>query len=77
MGCKSVQKMFNMLSMTEHFTFTKFLQCYQHEAAKQWILSASGNPESHNNVQMHEFKDAEGDICGISHLTLQMQRRKG
>lgn len=51
--------------MTEHSTFTKFQQWYQHETAKQWVISASGNPDSYNNAQMHEFKDAEGVIYWI------------
>lgn len=60
------------LSMTEHFTFTRFLQCYQHEAAKQWFKKCEW--KSHNNVQMHGFTVAERGMCSISlHLTLQMQ----
>lgn len=67
-GCKSVHKMFNTLSMTEHFIFTKFPKWYQHEAAKQGVISASGIPDLHNIVQMHKFKDAEADISDFAHV---------
>lgn len=64
--CKSVQKLFNTTSMTEHFTFTTFQHCYQREAAKQRVPSASGNPAWYDNAQMHELRSAEGHIVWIS-----------
>lgn len=71
-GCKSVHKMFNTLSMTEHFTFTKFPKWYQHGAAKHGGYFC-GNPDLHNIVQMHKLKEAQAD----THPTLQKLRRSG
>lgn len=62
-GCKSVPKMFNTLSMTEHFKFTKF---------SQWVsvgLSAGGNPDSFNSVQNACSPKTERRTCCGFHLT--------
>lgn len=65
-GCKSVHKMFNTLSMTTRFTFTKFQKCYQHEDAKQWVISASRICDSYKNVEMHQLENGtESATCPI------------
>lgn len=65
-GCKSVHKMFNTPSMTTRFTFTKFQKCYQHEDAKQWVISASRICDSYKKVEMHQLENgAESATCPI------------
>lgn len=65
-GCKSVHKMFNTLSMTTRFTFTKFQKWYQHEDAKQWVISASRICDSYKNVEMHQLENGtESATCPI------------
>lgn len=71
-GCKSVHKMFNTPSMTTRFTFTKFQKCYQHEDAKQWVISASRICDSYKKVEMHQL---ESGLPGFTDAVRQVRTR--